>query len=658
MKGLKRFTFGKIQEWELNRLNGICLAVLLGIVAGLIAGLIETLLVMPWLALRKWGLPSYYFTYLSLPSIVYAICGLLSGLLGVSFFLILSRKDPRRNMTGRYLSVFGWGYMGLLALFIPLVSRLYLGGAKGSFLTFLGWPIVLVFGILSLWFFKTCIRLLLVSMRRGHSLSLVIVSLVILISSAILLLGDFSAASIKRKESPLPSDSGKSDRDNVILITIDTQRADYLGCYDNDIVMTESLDTFAREGVRFDYCIAQSSLTLPSHASIMTSTYPFYHGVRINGVPAGSGLLTLAEVLQENGFRTAAFVSAFVLDHSFGLDQGFESYDGNFGRLQFYFLSRILERSPSYKLLNAFDLLQKDMLQRRADKTTRQVLTWIDDHQAENFFVWIHYFDPHGPWDPPAPYDTLYEDQIDQQIEGEAQIITLHETKTIPWVEIERMKSLYMGEVSYMDNYFHQIRAELIRLNLLENTLVVITADHGESFAENNYFGHGGSVNDPSIRVPLIFSRPGRIQAGVVVEGLCESIDIMPTILDYLGLEALPEIHGRTLLPFLEGEAMISDRSGYSEAMGSGDEKRSIWSLVRSDWKFVYNPWEDKGELFSLEGNNREEENLAIAYPERVADMKAELLSVVETLSPPDSPRTGEVRPEAEDALRALGYVQ
>ncbi len=658
MKGLKRFFFGKDQEWVLSPLNGICLAVLLGIAAGLIAGLIETLLVIPWPALRKWGLPSYYFAYLSLPSIVYAICGLLSGLSGALFYLIIASKDPRRNLTGRYLSVFGWGYMALLILFVLVVSRLYLGGAKGSFLIFLGWPIVFVSVILSLWFFKICIRLLLVPIHRGYGLSLVLLSLAILISPAILLLGDFSVTSGGRKESPLPSVSVESDRDNVILITIDTQRADYLGCYDNDIVKTESLDAFAREGVRFDYCIAQSSLTLPSHTSIMTSTYPFYHGIRINGVPAGSGLLTLAEVLQENGFRTAAFVSAFVLDYSFGLDQGFESYDGNFGRLQFYFLSRILERSPSYKLLNAFGLLQQDMLQRRADATTGNVLKWIEDHQTENFFVWIHYFDPHGPWDPPAPYDTFYEDQIDREVEGEAKIITPHETKSIPWVEVERMKALYMGEISYMDSYFQQIRAELARLNLLENTLVVITADHGESFAENNYLGHGGSVNDPSIHIPLIFSRPGRIPAGVVVEGLCESIDIMPTILDYLGLEALPEIHGRSLLPFLEGETMISDRSGYSEAMGSGDEKKSIWSLVRHDWKFVYNPWDDEGELFSMEGNNREEENLAIAYPERAAGMKAELLSIVETLSSPDSLRTGEVRPEAEDALRALGYVQ
>jgi arylsulfatase A-like enzyme len=223
---------------------------------------------------------------------------------------------------------------------------------------------------------------------------------------------------------------------------------------------------------------------------------------------------------------------------------------------------------------------------------------------------------------------------------------------------IENVKRGYMGEISYTDYHINMLRETLIQLGLEQNTLIVITADHGESFAENDFWGHGGSVNDPSIRIPLIFNQPGRLPSGIELQGLCESIDVMPTILAHLGIDGPPDMQGRSLVPYMGGSGSLPNHGGYSEAMGSEDEAMWVRSLVRKDWKYVHSPSGGWEALYHLADDPAEEWNVMADFPEVTAEMRDELLSVIETRSSSEGDAAAGIDEETENALRALGYVR
>jgi len=255
----------------------------------------------------------------------------------------------------------------------------------------------------------------------------------------------------------------KLEEMNIILITIDTLRADHLECYGYDKVKTPEINRLANEGILFEHNIVQAPLTLPSHASILTGTYPLHHGVRDNGgFYLSENHLTLAESLKNIGYTTGAFVAAFVLDSHWGLDQGFDYYYDNFD-------------------LTKYKTVSLDSVQRRGDEVLAEVYKWVEDQSQQKFFAWIHLYDPHTPYDPPEPYKTEYKG---------------------------RPLGLYDGEIAYVDQLMGEFRDFMDKKELLDNTLVIFTADHGESLGEHKESAHGFFIYDSDIRVPLIMRLP------------------------------------------------------------------------------------------------------------------------------------------------------
>lgn len=392
---------------------------------------------------------------------------------------------------------------------------------------------------------------------------------------------------------------------NVLLVTLDTTRADRLGCYGHQRARTPNLDGLAAAGVRFENVYCQVPLTTPSHCSIMTGTYPLYHQVHNNGsYVLPSGVTTLAEVLKEHGFQTAAFVGSFTVDSRFGLDQGFDVYDDKF------------TEGEAFKPLNA---------ERKAEKVYAAFRSWLDRSEEQPFFCWVHFFDPHLPYDPPAPYSVDFAD------------------------------SPYDGEIAYMDHYVGQVVTALREKNLLQKTLVVLAGDHGEAFGEKVESGHGIFLYEETLRVPMIFSAEGHLPRGAVIKPRVRLIDIAPSILDLLGLPAPAEIQGTSLLPYVSGREKRSlgtyletyfprENYGWSELIG----------LIEGDWKYIQAP---KSELYSLKADPKEKANVIGRESEKARELKSRLDEMIVNSSSGLASTKRELTSEEREKLRSLGYV-
>ncbi|PYQ21434.1 MAG: hypothetical protein DMF81_15400, partial [Acidobacteria bacterium] len=305
---------------------------------------------------------------------------------------------------------------------------------------------------------------------------------------------------------------------DVLLITIDTLRADALGCYGNRDVETPWIDRLARAGVRFEQAHAQNVVTLPSHANILSGRYPLDHGVRDNSgfrFPAGPD--TMATLLKRAGYRTGAFVSAFPLDSRFGLDRGFDVYDDQLG-------------DPEAR--TAF------LMQERPGGRTRDAArTWQAAQGGAKTFTWLHLYEPHFPYAPPEPYASRY------------------------------ASSLYHGEVAYEDSILEPVLEPLLSAGKAGHTLVILTGDHGEGLGEHGEKTHGIFAYETTLHIPLIIYAPAILDARVVKERV-RHIDVLPTVLDALGLEAPAGLPGRSLLPLASGRG-ASPAPSYFEALSS-----------------------------------------------------------------------------------------
>ncbi len=286
----------------------------------------------------------------------------------------------------------------------------------------------------------------------------------------------------------MPQISAAKPKPSLLLITIDTLRADALSCNGSKKVSTPQLDLLARGGVNFTRARSSVPLTLPAHASIMTGNYPPVHGVRDNGTyRLAEEQVTLAEVLDRQGYETAAFIGAFVLDRNFGTAQGFDVYDeGSWG---------------------AADTLGNLAAERNAKAVYDAFSKWLEGRAGgEPFFVWIHLYDPHAPYIPPEPYRTQYADDP------------------------------YAGEVAYSDAMVGRIVEDLRSRGLLDSTLVAVVGDHGEGLGEHGEQTHSLLIYNSTIHVPMLLYLPGLIPSGKTVAQLTRTIDLAPTILDYLGV--------------------------------------------------------------------------------------------------------------------------
>ena len=390
---------------------------------------------------------------------------------------------------------------------------------------------------------------------------------------------------------------------NLLLVTLDTTRADRLGCYGYEKASTPALDALAAGGVRFAHAVSSIPLTLPSHATLLTGLYPPEHALHFNTSGAlNEQIQTLAEVLQEDGYRTAAFVSAFVLDSRYGLAQGFDLYDD---------------------ALPQVGVAPHEIAEIPGNIVTDRALAWLEQNRDSKFFAWVHLFDPHDPYEPPEPFRS-------------------------------RLEHPYDGEVAFADSQVGRLLQWLDRSSLREDTLVVIVGDHGESLGDHGEDLHSFFIYDSAVRVPLIFSWPGRIEAAVVDSHAAGVVDVYPTILDLLGREVPEGVSGRSLLPLLTGSALEA-RPVYLETRVPLVEYHwsALTGLTSRGWKYIES---SKPELYNLQADPEESRNLI----EEHAEIARKLDGQLDALS--RSFRTHEPGPAmldqaALERLRALGYL-
>ena len=414
-----------------------------------------------------------------------------------------------------------------------------------------------------------------------------------------------------------------------MVVTFDTTRADHLGPYGHDrvspprspqgdVAHTPTLDRLAAEGVVFEQAIAPIPITLPSHSSLMTGKVPFAHGVRDNGLFAlGEEQTTLAEILRDNGYRTAAAVGSFPLTAQFGIGQGFELFDDRVaGRYEDLYGDRVFPKDRFF-----FD-------ERRAARVNEAVLPWLEETGAEPFFLWVHYFDPHHPHEPPAPYDQLY----------------AHDP--------------YLGEIAYADESLGTLLYHLERLGVAERTLVVFTADHGEGRGEHDESTHSLLAYQSTLHVPLIVRGPD-IGKGLRVAQRVGTIDVLPTVLDLLGIAAPADVQGASLRPFLNGGSPVelSRRALYAETLSPRFTRQwgELRALYAGDLKYVHGP---RPELFDLATDPDELHDLMAERPDDAAKLRAELERYLAEHAVADLDASVAVDDETARRLEALGYLQ
>jgi arylsulfatase A-like enzyme/Flp pilus assembly protein TadD len=389
-------------------------------------------------------------------------------------------------------------------------------------------------------------------------------------------------------------------RVSVLLVTLDTVRADYLGCYGRAGARTGSIDSLAARGVRFDAAYAQSPLTLPSHATVLTGLIPPRHGLRDNGAYVLSDEeVTLAEVLQQRGYHTGAFIGAFVLDSGFGLAQGFEVYD---------------DELPAGRGTAVLEYAE-----RGAGEVSGRAAVWLSRVKTP-FFAWVHFFDPHRPYNPPAPYDAMFPG------------------------------SPYQGEIAYVDAELGRLLDVLRRRELREECLVVVLSDHGEGLGQHGELTHGLFVYEPTMRVPLVMSGPG-LPGGLVVASRVRLVDVVPTVLELLGIPWPGTPDGFSVLPLLldGGEGYPSYGESFYPFVSLG------WSPLRAvrAGRFTYIE-APTPELYDTAKDPQEAENLAGVLPDKLQEMAALLDSLAGPLNLGAPPA---VSPDAARKLQALGYL-
>ena len=402
------------------------------------------------------------------------------------------------------------------------------------------------------------------------------------------------------------------ERTSLLLITLDTTRADHLGCYGDARAATPALDALAAEGVFAERAYAVAPLTLPSHASILTGRYPPSHGVRDNAdfrLPDSE--TTLAEHLRARGYSTGAVVASIVLASPLGLSQGFEVYD---------------EPRPGPPAAGrGSDLLYRPIVDRPASEVTSSALRLLAG-RGRPFFLWVHYYDPHYEYAPPQPFAQRFSDRP------------------------------YDGEIAYMDSEIGRLLDGLSKLHLADSTLVLATADHGEGLGDHGEETHGLFVYDAMVRVPVIVRLPGAIPRGGKLRGLISSVDLAPTVLDLLSLPPLPRAQGSSFAREARGGRPRAREPVYSESLYP--ERLYGWSplaaLREAGREFVDAP---EAEIYDLAADPAELANLAPAKPKEVASWRERLEALRVKLGP--SPNAAERASDEEERekLASLGYA-
>lgn len=399
---------------------------------------------------------------------------------------------------------------------------------------------------------------------------------------------------------------------NVVLITLDTLRADHLGCYGYKLIQTPNLDGLAAEGVRFANAYTPVPITLPSHSVILTGTYPMRNGMHdFSDNRLGASLPTLATILRARGYATGAVMGSAVLDSRFGLNRGFDFYYDHFD------FSRLDERNL-------------DAMERRGDEVVNQALGWLRGHSQKPFLLWMHLYDAHYPYAPPQPYLSRYRSRP------------------------------YDGEIAYVDAQVGRVVKFLETKGLYEKTLIIVAGDHGESLGEHGEKTHGFFIYDATLHVPLIFKLPASMSVKQpVVEEAANLADILPTALEIEGIPKPETVQGRSLVPSIEGRTAAAPPENYAETYLP--RIHFNWSELRGirfrQYHFIDAP---RPELYDLRSDPHELKNIYRQQRAIVDQMRKRLAGAIAEYTPSHGEKTAEkepLDPVLAERLKSLGYV-
>jgi arylsulfatase A-like enzyme/Tfp pilus assembly protein PilF len=399
-------------------------------------------------------------------------------------------------------------------------------------------------------------------------------------------------------------------RPNVLLVTIDTLRPDHLRCYGYEQIQTPNIDSLANDGIRFAQAFTPIPITLPSHAVMLTGTYPMMSGMHdFSGNILSASQPTLATVLRARGYDTGAVIAAAVLDRRFGLNQGFDFYYDHFD------FSRLAETNL-------------DLMERPGNQVIDQALAWLRKSRKKPFFLWVHLYDPHHPYKPPAPYNDKY--------------------KT----------NLYDGEIAFTDNQLGRLLGYLRQRGLYNRTLVVLAGDHGEGLGEHGEKTHGFFVYNSTLHVPLIIKpSQGTKTAEKVVSEQVSLVDLMPTVLGLLKAPVPLKVQGKDLAGALLRGGEFKGSPLYSETYLP--RIHFNWSELRGlqtgNYHFISGP---KAELFDTSKDPHEQQNLFAEKQAVSAELKSQLTGVIRQYTAEhELAQKSTLDPELADRLRALGYT-
>ena len=404
---------------------------------------------------------------------------------------------------------------------------------------------------------------------------------------------------------------------NIVLITLDTTRADRMGFLGSERGLTPNLDGLAREAAVFTHAYSQVPLTTASHATILTGTYPQFHQVNDAGVALAKSAPYAPAILRGAGYQTAAFVGAVILDPTAGapgFGRGFDTYDAGF------------------RARNAGES-RYSTLERRGGEVVAHALAWIGKHPRGPFFVWIHLYDPHAPYDSPEPFKSKYADAYD-------------------------------GEIAYVDSVVGKLLEQLRTKKLYDGALIAVMADHGEALGEHGEHGHGIFLYDPTIRVPLVVKLPGAHAAGERVDARVGLVDVLPTLLQAAGVAAPKSVQGESLLSVMKASgAQAADeatapaeRPAYAET--DYPQRAFGWSRLRAlrsgKYLFIAAP---RVELYDQATDPGEEHNLASSTSAVAGTLASQLDTFRQQTSSKLAAPNSSLSPQQEAKLRALGYV-
>ncbi len=439
-----------------------------------------------------------------------------------------------------------------------------------------------------------------------------------------------------------PEPSGPA---NLVLLSLDTTRRDHLPFYGYAKDTAPRMAGLAEAGVVFEDATAVNTNTAPAHASMLTGRYPMQHGIERNGQRLRDDLPTLAGILAARGYETAAFISGWTLTRHTGLDRGFAHYD---------------------------QALREER-RRAAEHTIDATLAWVEARAAGEapFFLFVHLFDPHWAYAPP-------EADAQHFLSGRA-FTTSPETRppglaadfALSDSEVEEIVARYDGEIAYADRHLGRLLDALAERGLAENTLVVFTSDHGETLHERAWvFDHGSRVYDEQVRIPLVMRLPGAKRAGSRVDAPVSQVDLLPTVLDVLGIAPPPDLPGRSWVPLLDAVSSVDrERPVFAHARPEADRvpevasplvPSGLVSMVRVPGaKWIEYPTPDgfRGQLFDLTDDPGETRDVADARPAMVTSLRAKL-AAFRRATGSDRKEPAPLTPEVEEALRELGYLR